>query len=80
MGDQETMTERNRHIIEQSEHRLIARYGNCEIVIDRENENQDWYIQATSSNGCMRYDGWWQGSQDKSIEEALEEAIHGARL
>lgn len=50
------------------------------IDIRRENEDEDWYITVTAPCGTHDYDGWWKGSADKPIEEALAEAVRGSCL
>ncbi len=50
------------------------------INLSRESENEDWYIIVTAPCGMHDYDGWWQDSADKSIEDALAEAVRGSCL
>ncbi|MNZ37486.1 hypothetical protein D3C78_549330 [compost metagenome] len=50
------------------------------IEISRENEGEDWYIVVTAPCGVHSYDGWWADSAEKTIEEALAEAVHGSCL
>jgi len=39
-----------------------------------------WYIIVTAPSGMRAYDGWWQGSENKTAAEAIEEAKRGACL
>ncbi|AYF87449.1 hypothetical protein D6Z43_09910 [Pseudomonas sp. DY-1] len=50
------------------------------IDISRESEDEDWYIVVTAPCGMRDYDGWWTDSADKTIEQALAEAVHGSCL
>ncbi|MDA8485108.1 hypothetical protein NNO07_18740 [Pseudomonas resinovorans] len=50
------------------------------IDISRESEEANWYIVVTAPCGMRDYDGWWADSADKTIEEALAEAVNGSCL
>ncbi|RQM48666.1 hypothetical protein EHZ19_10710 [Paraburkholderia bannensis] len=39
-----------------------------------------WYIRVKHPNGCYVCDGWWSNSEDKTLEEAVAQAFHGADL
>ncbi len=57
-----------------------ATYKGHTINVSRGKLDRRWYIRVWAPNGCYAYDGWWQGSEDKTREEALIEACRGAML
>ncbi|NHR06676.1 hypothetical protein HA052_15920 [Chromobacterium haemolyticum] len=62
------------------EHEVSCLYRDHEILVSRDFEGDDWYIQVFAPCGRMAYDGWWHCSTDKSAEEAVLEALTGALL
>ena len=57
-----------------------ATYKGHTINVSRGKLDRRWYIRVWAPNGCYAYDGWWQGSEDKTHEDALLEACRGAML
>lgn len=49
-------------------------------VIIEKRAGEDYYIEVRAPNGCYCYDGFWAGSADKTIEEAIAEAKAGALI
>lgn len=49
------------------------------IEIERDKETDDFYIRVFSDAGAG-YDGYWPGSEHRTIDEALIEAMDGAQL
>lgn len=47
--------------------------------IERE-DDQRWYIIVKHPDGGSLYDGWWNDSEEKSLAEAVQEAVRGACL
>ncbi len=45
-----------------------------------ESADGDWYIQVSPTGECFLYDGWWNDSSDKTVEEAIAEACAGAGI
>lgn len=43
-------------------------------------EDMRWYIIVKHPNGGALYDGWWHDSEEKSLAEAVQEAVRGADL
>lgn len=39
-----------------------------------------WYIIVKHPDGGALYDGWWNDSEEKSLAEAVQEAVRGAGL
>lgn len=54
-------------------------YEDHSILLQKESENDDWYIIVHSDAGYS-YDGWWRDSADKTQNEAFAEALNGACL
>lgn len=53
------------------------------LSIDRERHGSLkglWYIVVTAANGMRDYDGWWENSQNNTLDEAIIEALAGACL
>lgn len=53
------------------------------LAIDRERSGRLkglWCIVVTAPNGMRDYDGWWEGSQVNTLDEAIIEALAGACL
>lgn len=40
----------------------------------------DWYIKVNPEGEGFLYDGWWHESSDKTLEEAISEALRGAEI
>lgn len=59
---------------------LFGTINDHTISIRREGPQDDWYITVTGPAGMYAYDGWWDDSATKSIQEALNEAINGSEL
>lgn len=66
--------------IERREKGLIARYKQCDIYIDRDRHNQNWYIVVQDQGGYKLYDGYWADSADKTLDDAIVEACRGSQL
>lgn len=47
--------------------------------IEREGDMR-WYIIVKHPDGGALYDGWWSDSEEKSLAEAVQEAVRGACL
>ena len=67
-------------IREQSADRFRGRYNLHDIGIERDTTNQLFYIIVTHPSGVYDYDGWWEDSEEMTIEEAVVEAIRGAMI
>ena len=50
------------------------------IRAEREDVDANWYITVTGPDGLRSYDGWWQGSAGRSVEDVVQEALRGAAL
>lgn len=50
------------------------------ITVERETKRDNWYITVQCPDGTYAYDGWWRDSVDKTVEQAIAEAKHGAQL
>lgn len=48
--------------------------------IQRDCEDDDWYIRVNPAEHGFDYDGWWSDSEEKTLEEAVREAIYGAGI
>ncbi len=60
---------------------LFCQYRGYEFDIEKDLDgNGDWYIQVRPIDGCYDYDGWWRDSSDKSLESAINQAMHGAMI
>jgi len=59
---------------------FTAVYKDYDFDISRKDSEDSWYIQVNPFEGCYLYDGLWSGSSDKTIEEAVEEALKGAQI
>ena len=57
-----------------------ARYMGHDIDVSRGVMDRRWYIRVRAPNGCYAYDGWWQGSESRTEDEAIAEACRGAGL
>jgi hypothetical protein len=55
-------------------------YKRHEIHLNREDRNDDWYIQVIHEDGGRLYDGSWGDSAGKTRREAIIEALRGAML
>lgn len=57
-------------------------YKGRSIQIDREEDDSFYIIVTDIKSGMADYDGWWRESQvfNRTIEEAIEEALKGAIL
>lgn len=55
-------------------------YKDHHIEIERDGHDDDWYIIVTAPCGMRDYDGWWTGSGDRPLDDAIEEALAGAML
>lgn len=56
-------------------------YSECDgydYQIERDSNDDDWYIQVRPSDSGYVYDGWWRDSAHRTMEEAVREAIRGA--
>lgn len=60
---------------------LLSQVDGYEYRISREEGDfEDWYIQVNPVDECFLYDGWWSGSDEKTLREAVIEAIDGAGI
>ena len=59
---------------------LFGTINDHSISIHREGPHDDWYITVTDPTGIHCYDGWWDNSAGKTIQQALNEAIDGSYL
>lgn len=50
------------------------------ICVERDGDNDDWYVTVEAPTGLMLVDGWWRNSEDKNSDEAIQYAKKGARL
>jgi hypothetical protein len=58
-----------------------VRFGVHEIWLRRQSSSTAWHITVTSPVlGAFYYEGWWQGSQGRPWQAALQEAKHVAAL
>lgn len=57
----------------------VANGYEFELWKDADCDN-DWYIQVNPEGESFLYDGWWNDSSDKSVEEVVIEAIRGAGI
>jgi hypothetical protein len=55
-------------------------YKGYTIIVERERDCDDWYIQVTGPDGTYSYDGWWNGSAYRSEDDAIAEAKSGAMI
>lgn len=62
------------------EHQLFSEYEGYEIELEREDEDDQWYIQVRPIEQGHLYDGWWRGSEGESKEAAVREALRGAQI
>lgn len=61
------------------EDHLIATVDGYDFAMQKDPDNDgDWYIQVNPEGEGFLYDGWWNDSGDKSLEEAVREAIQGS--
>lgn len=58
---------------------FFGKYKGSEIVITRDKDNNNFYIQVFNDQG-YGYDGWWDDSEFSTIDDAIVEAIDGAML
>ena len=65
---------------EKSKTFLRSFYNGYEYYIERDEENNNWYIMIRPGEKSWLYDGWWNDSQDKTLEEAVAEGIKGAGI
>jgi hypothetical protein len=68
------------HVTHSEPDRLEVRYHRRTISVFRGRMDRRWYIRVWEPNGCYSYDGWWQGSDGRTAEEAIAEACRGAML
>lgn len=68
------------HVTHSEPDRLEVRYHRRTISVSRGRLDRRWYIRVWEPNGCYSYDGWWQGSEERTAEEAISEACRGAML
>jgi len=50
------------------------------IQLTKDAPERDWYIIVEDAGGYCAYDGYWCGSEDKTVADALEQAKFGACL
>ncbi len=67
--------------VEQHEKNLFYSQHHGYIVeVERKSTAEDWYIQVRPCDGGFLYDGWWNDSHQKSLRQAVFEAVRGACL
>jgi len=54
-------------------------YKNCLLSIQKESHNS-FYITVETPGGGHLYDGWWLHGGNKTIKDAVKEALMGAKL
>ncbi len=59
---------------------LLSNVGGYEFSLIKDEECDCWYIRVCPEGESYLYDGWWSDSEDKSLEEAVIEALHGSEL
>ena len=59
---------------------LTVSHMGYEIELSREDGSDPWYIQVRPHEEGYLYDGWWRGSEGRSIRTALSEAITGSGM
>lgn len=57
-----------------------ASFGGYSFKFDKAGDNESWYIQVNPEGQGFLYDGWWCDSEDKTLREAVAEAVDGAQL
>jgi hypothetical protein len=79
--NKETLAERIiETAIELTENELYSKYGEYYYHIQRDSADEDWYIQVWPHEYEYVYDGWWKDSKDRSIKDAVKEAIEGGMI
>jgi hypothetical protein len=67
-------------LIEPVQLEINRTFRGCNILLQKDAWNRNWYIIVTGKDGCYRYDGYWRDSEDRDWHEALVEAKKGACL
>ena len=65
---------------EKETHSLLSYVDGYEYEISQDEPNRDWYIRVSPFEESNIYDGYWTGSEDKTLREAVIEAIDGAQI
>ncbi|TRO96765.1 hypothetical protein FKB34_01990 [Glycocaulis profundi] len=58
-------------------------YKRHHIDIEREPRDtrvSEFYIRVLAPNGRYAYDGWWSPGDERDMDQAVMEALHGAEL
>lgn len=59
---------------------LLSNVDGHIFSLAKDEECECWYIQVNPEGESFLYDGWWDESENKSIEEVVAEAIYGSEL
>ena len=59
---------------------LISYIGGYEFALIKDEDNGCWHIQVRLDGEGYLYDGYWDESENKTLEEAVKEAFHGAEI
>lgn len=65
---------------EREENYFLGDYKGYSIEIDRDSDDDNWYIEVSAPSGTHDYDGYWRDSCANSLDEAICEAFVGAML
>lgn len=57
---------------------LYSQWNGFDFEIERDDADEDWYIRVSPTDDSYLYDGWWRDSADKSLREAVAEALVGS--
>jgi hypothetical protein len=61
-------------------HLVSGKYKDHYIRLSKADESEEWHIKVVRIDGCLINDGVWLDSQDKTPEEAIDEAIKACNL
>lgn len=61
-----------------TENQLFSEWNGFDFEIERDGDDEDWYIRVSPTDDSFLYDGWWCDSADKSLREAVAEALVGS--
>lgn len=59
---------------------LISYVGGYEFALIKDEDFGCWYIQVRLDGEGYLYDGYWDESENKTLEDAVKEAFHGAEI
>lgn len=66
--------------VERTETTFFGVYRNHTFDLRQEGPRNWWYIRVTAPCGSYDYDGWWKDSEDKTVDDAILEAMAGAGM